>query len=53
MIFPMDLTIFNDSVSLVLVVVPICAALLIIGLARRGSGSITHSELRKRMKHLQ
>jgi len=52
MIFLMDLTIFSDPASLVLVIVPLGAALLIIGMARRSSGSITHAELRKRMKHL-
>ena len=48
----MDLTILGDSASLVLVVVPLCVAILLIGMARRSSGSITHAELRKRMKHL-
>lgn len=48
----MDFMLLGDPASLLLVVVP----LVVIGLARlarRNGGVITHSELRKRMKHLQ
>lgn len=48
----LDLSVLGDSVSLLLIAAPVCVAIILARLVRRSSASITHSEVRKRMKHL-
>ena len=49
----MDFMILDHPASLFLVVVPVCVVIVLAQLAWRSGGEITHSERRKRMKHLQ
>jgi hypothetical protein len=49
----MDFTVLGDPASLFfLVLVSLCVVIVLARLAWHGGGDISHSELRKRMKHL-